>query len=86
MRLADDVAGSLEFVVGRRAVYFVAVGQRLSSTSIDAIDIATGRRVTLASLDKPAWFGMTLSPDERRLLVSALNTQNLDLMLVDPPP
>ena len=28
---------------------------------------------------------MTLSPDERLLLLSAVNDENLDLMLVDPP-
>ncbi len=86
VQLADDVAGSLSFVVGRRAVYVMTTDHNCTtSTSIVAIDIATGQRTTLASFGKPPWFGMTLSPDERLLLLSAVNDENLDLMLVDPP-
>jgi Tol biopolymer transport system component len=85
-RVADDLAGSsLNFVVGRKTVYFLAAAKRPPFLSIVAIDIATGRRATLAPFGKSPWFGMTLSPDERRLLVSAVNSVNLDLMLVDPP-
>src|SRR5690606_11821117 len=49
VRLADDVAGVMNVALGRRAVYYLAVGQLFSSTSVGAIDIATGKRTTLAS-------------------------------------
>jgi Tol biopolymer transport system component/DNA-binding winged helix-turn-helix (wHTH) protein len=84
VRLADDVAGVMNVALGRRAVYYLAVGQLFSSTSVGAIDIATGKRTTLASFGRPPWWGLTVSPDERHLLVSAVNGNNLDLMVVDP--
>jgi hypothetical protein len=84
-QLANDVAGTLSFVVGRRAVYFMVTDRPRTTTKIDAIDVATGQRTTLATVGKPPWFGMTLSPDQRLLLLSVVNDENLDLMLVDPP-
>lgn len=100
--VADDVAGAENFVVGRRAVYYVAVGPQDASHppaplpslgqgpgvmhfSVAAIDIATGRRTTLA----PAgivWPGVALSPDERTLIATMRNAETLDLMLVEPEP
>ncbi len=100
--VADDLTGAQNFVVGRRAIYYLAVGPQVETPrppaalpalgpsagvmlfTIAAIDLATGRQTTLA----PAgivWSGITLSPDERRLIATLRNGEALDLMLVEPP-
>lgn len=84
-RLAADLADNLGFVVGRRRVYFRSRGQPSVPGPVVAVDVATGRRSVLAPFDKAWWFGMTVSPDERRLLISAVNAESLDIMLVEPP-
>ena len=51
--------------------------------SVDFFDFATGKRSTLVRLDKPFWFGMTLSPDERSLVFPLVDSAGSNLMLVD---
>jgi Tol biopolymer transport system component len=81
--MADGLVGTLNFAVGRRAVYFVSSAGRPGDNTIDEIDIASGKRLTLAGFGR-RWWGVALSPDERTLIVSAINDQGLDLMLVEP--
>ena len=50
---------------------------------MDYFDFATGKRSTLVRLDKPFWFGMTLSPDERSLVFPLVDSAGSNLMLVD---
>jgi hypothetical protein len=50
---------------------------------VDFFDFATGKRSTLVRLDKPFWFGMTLSRDERSLVFSLVDSASSNLMLVD---
>jgi dipeptidyl aminopeptidase/acylaminoacyl peptidase len=94
--MADDLVNSQSFAVGRGVVYAVVRGLSPATLprttppaanhppSIVAIDIATGVRKTLATFDRPPWWGLALSPDERTLLISLVNTQGIDLMVVEP--
>jgi Tol biopolymer transport system component/DNA-binding winged helix-turn-helix (wHTH) protein len=82
--LVDGLASGQSVAVGRDAVYFVTIGVHPTSTSIDAIDIASGRRRTLAPFGKRWWWGLALSPDERTLLIPGINSLGTDLMLVEP--
>ena len=74
---------SINFAVGERGLYFVAVGDTGDKPSMDFLDFATGQRATLARLDKPYWFGMTLSPDGRSLVFPLVDSAGSNLMLVD---
>jgi hypothetical protein len=93
--VVDGVSNSLNFVVADRGLYFLAVAESTprppaavfhratQRTSIDFFEYATGKRTTLFEVGKQAWVGMALSPDQRSLLYSVIDSAGGDLMLVD---
>jgi Tol biopolymer transport system component/DNA-binding winged helix-turn-helix (wHTH) protein len=81
--IADGLSYALNFVVGDRGLYFLAVGDAPNKTSIDFFEYATGKRTTLLNLGKPYWWGMALSPDQKSLLYSVVDSAGSNLMLVD---
>jgi Tol biopolymer transport system component len=83
VHVVDGLSYSLNFAVGERGLYFVAVGDTGGKPSMDFLDFATGKRATLVRLDKPYWFGITLSPDERSLVFPLVDSAGSNLMLVD---
>ena len=83
VHIVDGLSYSINFAVGERGLYFVAVGDTGDKPSMDFLDFATGKRATLVRLDKPYWFGMTLSPDERSLVFPLVDSAGSNLMLVD---
>ena len=56
----------------------------LGQSAIETIDIVTGAKTRLSTFDKTWLYGLALSPDERTLLVSLVESQGADLMLVEP--
>ena len=83
VRIVDGLSYSINFAVGERGLYFVAIGDTADKPSLDFFDVATGQRSTLVRLDKPFWFGMALAPGERSLLLSLVDSAGSNLMLVD---
>ncbi|CAN5896811.1 winged helix-turn-helix domain-containing protein [soil metagenome] len=81
--VVDGLSYSSNFAVGERGLYFMAVGDTRDKLSVDFFEFATGKRSTLVHLDKPFWIGMTLSPDERSLVFSLVESAGSNLMLVD---
>jgi Tol biopolymer transport system component/DNA-binding winged helix-turn-helix (wHTH) protein len=93
--VVDGVSNSLNFVVADRGLYFLAVAESTprppaavfhratQRTSIDFFEYATGKRTTLFEVGKQAWVGMALSPDERSLLYSVMDSAGGNLMLVE---
>ena len=83
VRLVDGVSYPNNFLVADRGIYFLAVGDSPSKTSVDFFEFSTGRRTTLTKVGKPWWSGVTLSPDQRWLLFATIDRDGSDLMLVD---
>jgi hypothetical protein len=83
MQVVDRLSYPLNFVVSDNGIYFVAVGDAPSRTSIDFFDFRTGTRTTLTTIGKPWSFGIALSPDHRWLLFPTVDTEGADLMFVD---
>jgi Tol biopolymer transport system component/DNA-binding winged helix-turn-helix (wHTH) protein len=81
--VVDRLSYSLNFAMGERGLYFVAVGDTPDRPSVDFLDFRTRQRSTLARLDKRFWFGITLSPDERSLVFPLVDSAGSNLMLVD---
>jgi Tol biopolymer transport system component len=81
--VVDGLSNTLNFVVANRGLYFVAVGDAPHKTSIDFFDYTTEKRTTLLALGKQYWWGTALSPDQRSLLYSVIDTAGSNLMLVD---
>lgn len=81
-RLAERVAwGSI--AAGRRFVYFVSLDSSYKA-AIEEVEIESGRHRRLATFDTWAAQGTALSPDERTLVVSAINAIGSNLMVVEP--
>jgi Tol biopolymer transport system component len=81
--IVDGLSYNLNFAVGTRGLYFAALNDGSDRPSVDFFDFGTRRRSTLVRLDKRFWFGMTLSPDERSLVFSLVDSAGSNLMLVD---
>ena len=92
--VVDGLSHALNFVVAARGLYFLALGDTPAgtismfsaspqSTSIDFFEYATGKRTTLFNVGKRSWIGMALSPDQRSLLYSVVDTAGANLMLVE---
>jgi Tol biopolymer transport system component len=81
--IVNGLSYALNFVVADRGLYFLAFGDAPSKTSIDFFEYATGKRTTLLNLGKPYWWGMALSPDQKSLLYSLVDSAGSNLMLVD---
>ena len=83
VRVVDGLSYSLNFAVGARGLYFVALNATPERPSVDFFDFSTRQRSTLVRLDKAFWFGITLSPDERSLVFPLVDTSGSNLVLVD---
>lgn len=81
--VVDGLSYSLNFVVATHGIFFLATSSGRQQTSLDFFDFASGKRSTLASIGKPYWWGMALSPDEKSLLYSVVDSGGSNLMLVD---
>ena len=82
-RVVDGLSYSLNFVVADRGLYFVALGDTPQSTTLDFFEYSTGKRTTLLKIGRPYWFGAALSPDQRSILYSTIDSAGMNLMLVD---
>lgn len=81
--VAEGLSYSLNFALGDRGLYLVAIGDDPNSSSIDFVEYSTGRRTTVAVVAKRYWYGMALSRDGRRLLFPTIENDGSNLMLVD---
>jgi Tol biopolymer transport system component len=81
--VVDGLSYSTNFVAADRGLYFVAVGDASHKTSLDFFEFKTGKRTTVMAIGKPFWFGTALSPDQRSILYSIVDSAGSNLMLVD---
>ena len=93
--VVDGLSNSLNFAVADRGLYFLAAGDSTfrppsqvlnrvrQPTSIDFFEFATAKRTTLFVVGKQAWVGMALSPDQRSLLYSVIDSAGSNLMLIE---
>jgi Tol biopolymer transport system component len=82
-RVVGGLSRPMNYVVVRDGIYFIAVGDAPSKTSVAFFDFATGQPKTLAWIGKTSWFGLTLSPDGRWLLFPTIDREERDLYVVD---
>ncbi len=72
------IASVFSFDVSAKGVYF-----RPDRRTIQFLDTATGRMSTLAMLDKPAYVGLCVSPDDAYVVFAQVDRNTTDLMLVE---
>lgn len=58
----------INFAVAEQGLYFIALEDTDFKASVGFSDYATRKRSTLVHLNKPFWFGTTLTPDGRSLV------------------
>src|SRR5205823_973335 len=64
-------------------VYYGTPGRGATPSSIEYLDLATGKVATLYTLSKPVDLGLAISPDRRYVLFAQSDVQGSDLMFVD---
>jgi hypothetical protein len=84
-RVGLSVSDWSRFAVTTHGIYFIPAGPGPNGAElvIDFLDFATGKIQNVVRLDKPPFIGMTVSADERWLLLSQTDQTGADLMLVE---
>ena len=78
-----ESVGMQVFVPASDGIYFLARTDPGQPGRIQFLNSATGKISTVLGLERPAWLGLSLSPDNRRLLFSQVDREESDLMMVD---
>ena len=78
-KVLDTVYGN-DYALASAGIYFIP--QPAPDWSIDFFSFETQKVKRFAGLAKPAAWGFSMSPDERRFLYAQFDTQGFDLMLV----
>jgi dipeptidyl aminopeptidase/acylaminoacyl peptidase len=71
----------LSYTATPTGVYFVVIGRE--NSTLQLLRFATGKIVELMKLDYPPYLGLSVSPDERYVLVTKPDQNGTDLMLVE---
>lgn len=82
-KVLDGLSYSFNFAVTAKGIYLLAVRGAEPAATIEFFDLATRKTSVLHTLDRPLWFGFALSPDERVVLFSKIDSAGSDLMLVE---
>jgi hypothetical protein len=81
-QIVEGLNNPLSFAVANNGLYF-AVGNTPVTASIDFFEFGTGKRTTLLKLGKRWFIGLAISPDQKYLVYSVIDSLSRDLMLVD---
>ena len=73
----------LSFVIAKNGIYHVVERGSQRSFQIRLLDPATGKDRLLHTVELWPWQGLTVSPDGKTILYSAVATDNEDLMMVE---
>jgi Tol biopolymer transport system component/predicted Ser/Thr protein kinase len=71
------------FEVVKEGIYFVPRPDSAGRSSIQFFNFATKRIRSIATIEKPLWFYLSVSPDGRWILYSQTDQETSDLMLVE---
>jgi Tol biopolymer transport system component len=80
-KILDGLSDYFNFAVTSKGIYLLAL--RGSAPSIEFFDLATHKTTVLHMLERPFWFGFALSPDDRSILFSQVDSRGSDLMLIE---
>jgi Tol biopolymer transport system component len=81
-QVLGSVSGS-EFAVTAHGIYFIAPPQPDGALPIQFLPFETGKVKTIATIPKPLWNGMAVSPDEKTLLYTQTDQSRSELLLVE---
>jgi dipeptidyl aminopeptidase/acylaminoacyl peptidase len=81
--LVGPISNAGNFWVSKSGVYFVAPENANGKASICFLPFSSSRPRTIAMTEKPPFWGLSVSPDERSLLFAQLDRSEYDLMLIE---
>jgi Tol biopolymer transport system component len=82
-RQVIESIGMHSFFPASTGIYFVASTPYSAPGRIQFLSSRTGKITTVLQMDKPAWLGLSLSPDGGTLLLSQVGREESDLKMVD---
>jgi Tol biopolymer transport system component len=82
-RTVLESIGMHSFVPASNGIYFLAPTAYSRPGRVQFLNSATGKITTVLEMDKPAWLGLSLSPDGQTLLFSQVGREESDLKMVD---
>lgn len=81
-QVLDASKDGISYAVVRDGIYFVPKREPKSGDSIQFLNTTTRNIRRIATIEKPADFGLTVSPDRRWILYTQADQAGSDLMLV----
>jgi Tol biopolymer transport system component len=81
-KIAEPVMGST-LAVAARGLYFARPPQPDGGNSIEFLNFSTGKTTAIAATQRPIFWSVSVSPDERYLLWGQNDQEGSDLMLVE---
>ena len=79
----ESLANVSTYAVTQTGIYFVGHDRSGPGTSIQFLDMKTGRFSRVAPVERPLALGLAVSPDRQSILYSEMEHRQSDLMLVE---
>ena len=99
IHILDQPWGNFDWAIVRNGIYFLYETSAVAGvdfadpavttpppgkSNIGFLEFATGKTILISSLDKPAWFGLAVSPDGRSIVFDQNDFSESTIMLVKP--
>ena len=82
IKILDALANCFNYAVTGKGIYFNPPPDATGGSSIQFLDLSTGKTQLIAGIEKPVSYGLAVSPDYRTILYSQFERRR-DLMLVE---
>jgi Tol biopolymer transport system component len=82
-KVLDSVNPDTLWTVGSKGIYFFSAADDKGRSGLGVYEFATGKTTKLLTVERNVLFGLTVSPDGRRILYTQLDEAGSDLMLVE---
>jgi serine/threonine protein kinase len=82
-KILDSVSPSGWWTLGKEKIYFFAKPDQKGHSDLSSYDLETGKIQKILTVERPVYFLIAVSPDERTILFPQIDEASSDLMLVE---
>jgi hypothetical protein len=83
VEVLEGISDATTFTLTNQGIYFIPRREPTAGAFIQFLSFANGQIKTIASIAKPVFLSLTISPDGQFLLYTQIDQESSDLMLVE---